>query len=219
MLSNIRGTMPVFIATARLAGGDVERALTHAIRTVDPGLPRPQVFPVDDLVTRSLARERFGATLLSLLAALALALTAFGIYGVLAYTIQQQRREIWIRMALGASAQQVTRLVMVQGIAPVLVGVLLGISSSLGLSRLIAGFLWGVTPTDRDARHDGGDPPRRRVRCELDSRARGSGPGPSRDAELRIGLLTATLATTARARHSRAGQPAASGPAVSSRPQ
>ena len=77
-----------------------------------------------------------------------LALTALGIYGVLAYTIQQRRREIGIRMALGASAQQVTRLVMVQGIAPVLVGVLLGVSSSLGLSRLVAGFLWGVTPTD-----------------------------------------------------------------------
>ena len=131
-----------------MAGGDVERALTHAIRTVDPGLPRPQVFPVDDLVARSLARERFGATLLSLLAALALALTALGIYGVLAYTIQQQRREIGIRMALGASAQQVTRLVMVQGIAPVLAGVLLGVLISLGLSRLVAGFLWGVTPTD-----------------------------------------------------------------------
>ncbi len=148
LLSNVRGSMPVFIARERSAGGDVERALTSAIRAVDPGLPRPEVFPLDDLVARSLARERFGAMLLSVLAALALALTAFGIYGVLAYTIQQRRREIGIRMALGASGRQVTRLVMGQGMAPVVVGVLLGVLSSVGLSRVAAGFLWGVTPTD-----------------------------------------------------------------------
>jgi predicted permease len=148
LLSNLRGSMPVFIARGRLAAGDVEHALTSAIRAVDPGLPRPQVFPVDDLMARSLAQERFGATLLAVLAALALALTAFGIYGVLAYTIQARRREIGIRMALGAGGREVTRLVMVQGIAPVLVGVLLGVLSSVGLSRVVAGFLWGVTPTD-----------------------------------------------------------------------
>lgn len=67
---------------------------------------------------------------------------------MLAYTIEQRRREIGIRMALGASAPQVTRLVMVQGIAPVLVGVALGVVGSVALSRLVAGFLWGVTPTD-----------------------------------------------------------------------
>ena len=85
---------------------------------------------------------------MSLLAALALGLTAFGIYGVLAYTVQQRRREIGIRMALGADGRQVTRMVMVQGIAPVLAGTLLGVVCSLGLSRIVAGFLWGVTPTD-----------------------------------------------------------------------
>jgi putative ABC transport system permease protein len=147
-LSNVRGTMPVFIARGRFTGGGVDRALMDAIRAVDPGLPRPQVFPLDDLVARSLARERFGATLLSVLAALALALTAFGIYGVLAYTVQQRRREIGIRMALGASGSQVARLVMVQGIVPVLVGVILGALSSIGVSQVVAGFLWGVTPTD-----------------------------------------------------------------------
>jgi putative ABC transport system permease protein len=147
-LSNVRGTLPVFIAKGRFAGGDVGGAIVDAIRVVDPVLPRPEVFPLDDVVARSLARERFGATLLSVLAALALALTAFGIYGVLAYTIQQRRREIGIRMALGASGSQVARLVMLQGLAPVLVGVVLGVLSAMGLSRVVAGFLWGVTPTD-----------------------------------------------------------------------
>jgi putative ABC transport system permease protein len=147
-LSNLRNTMPVFIARGRSTGGEVERALRSAIRAVDPGLPAPQVFPLDDLVARSLARERFGATLFSVLSALALVLTALGIYGVLAYTIQQRRREIGIRMALGASGRQVMRLVMGQGIAPVVVGVFLGLLGSVGLSRAAAGFLWGVRPTD-----------------------------------------------------------------------
>jgi putative ABC transport system permease protein len=147
-LANVMGTMPVFIATSRSTGGAVDRALVEAFHAVDPSLPRPEIFPLDDVVARSLARERFGATLLGMLAALALALTAFGIYGVLAYTIQQRRREIGIRMALGAGGQQVMRLVMGQGIAPVLLGVLLGLAGALALSRLVVSFLWGVKPGD-----------------------------------------------------------------------
>jgi len=147
-LSNVSGTMPVFVAQARAARADAERALSQALRGADPALPTPHVFPLDEVVARSLARERFGATLLSVLAALALVLTALGLHGVLAYTVQQRRREIGIRMALGAGGRQVTRLVMAQGIAPVLVGLLLGVLGSIGLSRSIAGFLWGVTPTD-----------------------------------------------------------------------
>ena len=149
LLSNVQRTMPVFIAERRVAGDDVERALREALRAADPALPRPQVFPLDDVVARSLARERFGATLAVACSRPSRSrLTAFGIYGVLAYTVQQRRREIGIRMALGADGRQVTRMVMVQGIAPVLAGILLGVVGSLGLSRVVAGFLWGVTPTD-----------------------------------------------------------------------
>jgi predicted permease len=147
-LSNIRGTMPVFIARAQLTGGNVERALAQAFRAVDPALPRPQAFPLNDVVVRSLARERFGAALLSVLAALALMLTAFGIYSVIAYSVQQRRPEIGIRMALGAAGRQVMRLIIVQGIVPVLGGVLLGVGVSIGLSSVLTEFLFGVTSTD-----------------------------------------------------------------------
>jgi ABC-type antimicrobial peptide transport system permease subunit len=140
--------MPVFIVRGRAAGAVVERAMTQAFRAADPELPRPDVFPLSTVVARSLARERFGATLLVTLAALALALTAFGTYGVLAYTVQLKRREIGIRMALGAGGRQVRRLMLVQGLRPVAAGVLLGLASSIALSRLVAAFLWGVSPTD-----------------------------------------------------------------------
>jgi predicted permease len=162
LLSTLRGTMPVFVARGRAAGGEVERAIargrrpggeveravTEALHAVDGGLPLPQAFPLADLVDGSLARERFAATLLSVFALLALALTACGIYGVLAYAVRERRREIGIRMALGAGRLAVTRMVVVQGIAPVLVGLLLGVAGAAGLSRVLAAYLWGVTPTD-----------------------------------------------------------------------
>jgi putative ABC transport system permease protein len=147
-LANVPGTMPVFIAKRRSPVADVERAFAEVIRAVDPRIAAPEVFSFDVVVARSLARERFGATLLSLFAALALGLTAFGIYGVLTYTVQQRRREIGIRMALGAHSRDVTRMVMFDGIAPVLVGIAIGTFSALALSRAASGFLWGVTPGD-----------------------------------------------------------------------
>jgi putative ABC transport system permease protein len=147
-LSKVLGTMPVFIVRPRSAGPAVERTLTQAVRAADPSFSAPYVFPLDNAVARSLARERFGATLLSILAALALTLTALGIYGVLAYTIQQRRCEIGIRIALGARGGQVTRLIMVQGVAPVLAGLLVGTGGAIGISRFVATYLWGVTATD-----------------------------------------------------------------------
>jgi predicted permease len=146
-LSNVRGTMPVFIIRGR-PDGDLAGAVTQAMISVDPALPRPEVFPIAQLVTGSLVRERFGAMLMSVLAALALALTAFGIYGTIAYTFQQRRREVGIRMALGARGREVSRLMALQGIAPVLAGLVLGVLASTGISQVVASFLWGVTPTD-----------------------------------------------------------------------
>jgi ABC-type antimicrobial peptide transport system permease subunit len=147
-LSNIFGRMPSFIARRRSTSGDVQRAVTEAFRAADSRLPKPQVLPLDDLVAQSLVRERFGAALVSAIAAVALALTAFGVYGVLAYTVQQRRREIGIRIALGADGGRITRQVVMHGVVPVLLGIMLGMAGSLGLSRLLAGYLWGVKPTD-----------------------------------------------------------------------
>jgi putative ABC transport system permease protein len=147
-LSTLLGAMPVFIARPRSGAADIERMLREAVHAADPSLPPPEVFPLDTALARSLARERFGATLLSLLAGLSLSLTAFGVYGVLAYTVRQRRREIGIRMALGADSAQVSRLVMAQGVVPVIAGLVIGVAGAIGLSRFVAGFVWGVTTTD-----------------------------------------------------------------------
>jgi ABC-type antimicrobial peptide transport system permease subunit len=140
--------MPVFMARPRSQSINVDRILREAVHAADPSLPPPQVFPLAAAVSRSLARERFGATLLAMLAGLALTLTAVGVHGALAYTVQQRRREIGIRMALGARAGQVVRLVIVQGVAPVMAGLAIGVGGAIGLSQFVAGFLWGVTTTD-----------------------------------------------------------------------
>ena len=147
-LSTLLGRMPVFIARPSSRGADVGRALREAVHAADPSLPPPEVFPLESAVARSLARERFGARLLWVLAALALALTALGVHGVLAYTVQQRRREIGIRMALGARPAQVLRLVLAQGLTPVTAGLVIGVAGAIGLSRFVAGFLWGVAATD-----------------------------------------------------------------------
>jgi predicted permease len=147
-LSNVMGTPPVFIARQRVAGANVEPTIARALEDIDATLARPVALPLDDILARTLARERFGATLVSLLAVLALALTALGIHAVLAYSVEHRRREIGIRMAMGAASHEVTRFIAGQGIAPVIPGLVLGTLASWSLSRLIASFLWGVSPAD-----------------------------------------------------------------------
>ncbi|HEV8525027.1 MAG TPA: FtsX-like permease family protein [Terriglobales bacterium] len=103
---------------------------------------------MEAVVSNSIAQPRFRTFLLTLFGALAVALAAIGLYGVLAYTVAQRREEIGIRMALGAQMGDVVTMVLRRGMALALVGVVIGLAGSLTLTRVISGLLFEVKATD-----------------------------------------------------------------------
>jgi putative ABC transport system permease protein len=113
-----------------------------------PTSPVSNVRTLDDLVGESVAARRFTMLLLAALAGLALLLALGGVYGVLAYSVSRRRTEIGMRMALGASASTVMRLVISQGMRPVVIGLAAGVLGAVALSRYIASLLFGITRLD-----------------------------------------------------------------------
>jgi putative ABC transport system permease protein len=103
---------------------------------------------MDEVLSASIAQQRFNMLLLGFFAALAVALGGVGLYGVLSYLVAQRTHEIGIRIALGASRREVMHLVLTNGLRMTLVGLGLGIIAAVGLSHLLAGMLFGVRPTD-----------------------------------------------------------------------
>jgi putative ABC transport system permease protein len=103
---------------------------------------------MEDLLSRSLVQPRFQTILLGLLAILALVLAAIGIYGMLAYSVRVRTSEIGIRVALGARAEDILRLILGEGSVLILIGIGAGAMGALALSRLLSSFLYGVTATD-----------------------------------------------------------------------
>ncbi|HET7321400.1 MAG TPA: ADOP family duplicated permease, partial [Longimicrobiaceae bacterium] len=136
----------LMIRTARPLA--LRRSVEEALREVDPRLPTPEFSTMERVVGASVARERFNASLMAVFAALALLLTAVGIYGVVSFAVRQRTREIGVRMALGASGGRVMRQVTRQGMVPVVVGLAVGLVAALGLTRLLRSMIWGVSATD-----------------------------------------------------------------------
>jgi putative ABC transport system permease protein len=123
-------------------------ALQDVVSSIDKDLPLSAVRSMDDVVSASIAEPRFSAQLLGLFAALALVLAAVGLYGLIAYTVTQQTREIGIRMALGAATCDISRMVLGRGLRLTLLGLAIGLGATLALTRLLQGLLFGVTATD-----------------------------------------------------------------------
>ena len=123
-------------------------AVRKEISALDRNQPVAHVRTMEEVLSRSVAPQRFNMTLIVLLAGIALVLATAGIYGVIAYSVAQRTHEIGVRMALGAQKRTVLSLVIGQGMKLVLMGILIGVSSAWALNRVMAGLLYDVKPTD-----------------------------------------------------------------------
>src|SRR5262249_41462189 len=120
----------------------------RTIHDLDGDLPVFNVYSMDQLLGSAIAQQRLTMALLSGLALLALLLAAVGIYGVMSYSVSLRRREIGVRIALGARATDVLRLIVGQGMRLTLIGAAIGLVTALALTRLMKSLLFGVSPTD-----------------------------------------------------------------------
>lgn len=123
-------------------------AIKKELRGIDPDLPMYSVRTMNERVTESLARRKFSMFLLGLFAGFALALATIGIYGVMAYLVNQGTREIGIRMALGATQRQILKLVVFQGMTLTVSGVVVGLAAAFVFTRLMRSLLFGINAAD-----------------------------------------------------------------------
>jgi predicted permease len=124
------------------------KTLKEQVWAVDPSLPVDEVTFVNEAMSRTIARPRFNATLLASFAAIALFLAVIGVYGVISLSVTQRRREIGVRVALGAQRRDIIRLIVGNGVKPILIGAVIGLAASLALSRVLQSLLFEVRPTD-----------------------------------------------------------------------
>jgi putative ABC transport system permease protein len=122
--------------------------IREEVRSVDHNVPIADVQPLGEVVSQATAARRSTMLLLVGFAVIALALGVVGIYGVMSYAVNQQTHEIGIRMALGAQVKDVLRLVLQQGMALIVAGIVLGLLGAFSLSRLLTSLLFVVSPTD-----------------------------------------------------------------------
>ncbi|HXM04696.1 MAG TPA: ABC transporter permease [Chthoniobacterales bacterium] len=123
-------------------------AVRKAVQSVDPDVPVPDIKTFDDLIAQKLVTRKLASTLVSLFSGAALCLSAIGLYGVLAYSVSQRRREIGVRIALGAESHKILQLVAQQGFKLIGIGLVAGTVVALVCSHFIEGMLYGVTAID-----------------------------------------------------------------------
>ena len=131
--------------------GDASRvagAVQKEIRAIDPEQPIADVRTMEQVVAKSIARPRFNTLLLSIFAAVALVLASVGLYGVMNYSATQRTHEVGIRMALGATRADIMKLVVGNGMLLTMIGIAIGVVASIGLTRVMQSFLFGVGATD-----------------------------------------------------------------------
>ena len=144
--------VPVFFMSMVLRTAHDPRTLSAGLRSavhdLDPNQPLVRVRTMEENIATSVSAPRFRTTLLGIFALSALLLSIIGLYGVMTYSVNQRVPEIGIRVTLGAQRSQIVALVLGQGLRLALIGIALGIGGAFGLSRILAGFLFGVGATD-----------------------------------------------------------------------
>ncbi|MBS1854602.1 MAG: ABC transporter permease [Acidobacteria bacterium] len=138
----------MLVVRTAVAPMSVVPSVRDAVLALDKDQPVTSVRSMTEVVSDTYGSIRFPMALLWVFSALALALSAVGIFGVMSYTVSRRTRELAIRMALGASRREVLRMVLREGLGVTLVGVALGIAGALALSRVMAGYVYGISSTD-----------------------------------------------------------------------
>jgi putative ABC transport system permease protein len=135
---------------ARTSGdpAGLSAAIRGEVLKIDKELPISNVKTLEQYLSTSIAQQRFSVLLLGIFAAVAMALACVGIYGVLSYSVEQRRREIGVRMALGAARRDVLRLVVGHAMFMTLIGVAIGLGAAFALTRVMSTLLFGVSATD-----------------------------------------------------------------------
>jgi len=144
--------LPVFFQSIVLRTANDPRAAVSGLRAVvhelDANQPLVRIRTMEENISTSVSAPRFRTTLLAVFALSALLLSVIGLYGLMTYSVSQRIPEIGIRVTLGATRPQIVSLVLRQGLQLALLGIALGIAGAFALSRILAGFLYGVAPTD-----------------------------------------------------------------------
>jgi hypothetical protein len=141
-------TMAYAVRSTRVGAPGFVRELEDAVWSVDRNLPLAGIQTLREIQASSMAQTSFALVMLAIAASIALLISVIGIYGVIAYAAAQRTREIGVRVALGAQTGDVRRMFVRQGLTMAAVGISLGVAASAALTRVIAGFLFGVGPMD-----------------------------------------------------------------------
>ena len=142
------GDTETFLIGTSAEPSSLARAVAAAVFEVDKDQPIDHIQSLDAIVSASIARRRFSAAMLGIFSLLALLLASVGLYGVLSYSVARRTREIGLRVALGASGRSVVKMLLVQGMTPVLIGLGIGVAGAFALTRLISSLLFEVSATD-----------------------------------------------------------------------
>jgi len=145
---NSRITPLWWIVRSRVGPSMLIKPTAVALREATGGLPVGHVRTMNEIAISTISRQRFSMLLLTIFGSSALLMAAIGIYGFMAYSVQQRTQELGIRMALGAQAPNIRNMVVRQGMVLAGIGVVIGIGGALGLTRLLADFLFGVKAWD-----------------------------------------------------------------------